>query len=381
MLMLRRREIPRQADKNKAIRTAREFIFNHGICWLPVDPFTVYEKQGWFLLSWREAREILGNRDPLFLKKTGADARTSILRGTNDFLTVYDSSVTPKTRIRWTLAHEIGHIIMGHLHCYKETSISRGGLTPKKYKVLEDEADFFAAELLQPMTLVKALGCRTQKEVMQVFNVSRKAAANRLTDLEWWGKKYIATEADYLMHQQFRFYLKSISVCPHLPKAILLKPNKIFAEVNQMINKVAFVTVNKEGRFNECPRCGNASFSSTANFCKMCGLYLYNTCPDRPDFNHLEYDNFGNVTDALSLNNPGDARYCEHCGEETMLSRLGLLMSWEEVIEKFGDIIHGTSPQAVLPAEQVAEQGTKSDDWSELDKIDYIEQDSDEIPF
>lgn len=148
-----------------------------------------------------------------------------------------------------------------------------------------------------------------------------------------------------------------------------------------MMNKVAFVTVNKEGRFNQCPRCGNTVFSSAANFCKMCGLYLYNTCPDTPNFNHLEYDNRGNVIDSLSMNNPGDARYCEYCGEETMLSRLGLLMSWEEVTDTFGDIIHGTSLEALIPPEQVAEQGVNNDDWSNLDSIQYIEDKTDEIPF
>ncbi len=381
MLMQKRKEIPKQPDKNRAIRKAREFIVANKIRWLPVDPFAIFDQRDWYLLSWKEAREVLGDRDPLFLKKTGAEARTSILRDTQDFLTVYDSSVTPKTRIRWTLAHEIGHIALEHLHLYRETSINRGGLTPKKYKVLEDEADFFAAELLQPMAVVKTLGCRTQKDVMRVFNVSRKAASNRLTVLEWWGGKKIATEANYMLQEQFRFYLKSVSVCPTLPAAILLKPNPIITEVNLMSNKVAFVPVNKEGRFTQCPRCGNTVFSSAANFCKMCGLYLYNTCPDMPEYNHLEYDIRGNVTDALSMNNPGDARYCEHCGEQTMLSRLGLLMSWEEVVEAFGDITHGTSPEALIPVEQVAEHGVDNDDWSDLDSSKYIEDDSDEIPF
>jgi hypothetical protein len=376
--MQKRKEIPRQANKNKAIRKAREFIVNNNICWLPVDPFAIYEQQGWLLFSWKEAREVLGDRDPLFLKKTGADARTSIIRGTSDFVTVYDASVTPQTRIRWTLAHEIGHIVLEHLHLYNETSINRGGLTPKKYKVLEDEADFFAAELLQPITIVKILGCRTQKDVMRVFNVSRKAAANRLTDVEWWGGKSIATEADYVLQEQFKFYLQPVSVCPTTLAVMPLQPNALISEVDFTMNKVAFVAVNKDGRFNQCPRCGNTVFSPAANFCKMCGLYLDNTCPDIPSFDHNQYNDRGFVDGTIHMNNPGDARYCEHCGEETMLSRLGLLMSWEEVIDTFGDIIHGTSSDSLIIPEQVAEHGVKEEDWADLDSIP---NDTDEIPW
>lgn len=202
-----RREIPSRPDKNYAIRRAREFIFECGIRWLPIDPFAIYEQHGWHLFTWKEARQILGDRDPLLLKKYGAEARTSIPRGSKEVLTVYDSSITPKTRIRWTLAHEIGHIELGHLFNHKETALSRSGLTPSKYKVLEDEAHLFAAELLVPIAMVRATGCCCPGDIMKIFKISQQAAANRLKDLLWWGSKPIATEADAAFEQQFDTYL------------------------------------------------------------------------------------------------------------------------------------------------------------------------------
>lgn len=372
--MQKRREIPKRSDKQNAIRKAREFLFVTGICWLPVDPAAIFDHYGWYLLTWKEARQVLKTPDPLFLKKTGAEARTSIPRGTSDILTVYDSSITPPTRIRWTLAHEIGHIVLGHLQYFMETGINRGGLTPAKCKVLEDEADFFAAELLEPMRLVKVLGCRNYREVMQVFQVSRKAATNRLTDLEWRGKTRIATEADYDMDRHFRRFLQPVAICSSFKGSLPVKPKPILAEVLSLNAKVPFVELDEQGRFTRCPRCGNMVFSEEANFCKMCALYLYNRCGEAPSFVHENFDDYGNYVDSIPYRNPGDARYCEYCGEETMLTRLGVLMSWEEVVQEYGDITAGLSGGAIVRTEQVAESPA-DDDWSQLVTRD------DEVPF
>lgn len=203
----RRREIPHRPDRDYAIRRAREFIFESNINRLPIDPFAIYEQHGWHLFTWKEARQILGDPDPLLLKKYGAEARTSIPRGSSEVLTVYDSSITPKTRIRWTLAHEIGHIELGHLYNHQETALSRSGLTHSKHKVLEDEAHLFAAEFLAPIAMVRITGCRSPVDIMKLFKISQQAAANRLKDLLWWGSKPIAIEADAAFEQQFDTYL------------------------------------------------------------------------------------------------------------------------------------------------------------------------------
>lgn len=45
----------------------------------------------------------------------GADAKTHHQRGSSDYLVVYDDRVDNYRRVRWTMAHEIGHILLGHL--------------------------------------------------------------------------------------------------------------------------------------------------------------------------------------------------------------------------------------------------------------------------
>lgn len=41
--------------------------------------------------------------------------------------------------------------------------------------------------------------------------------------------------------------------------------------------------------------------------------------------------------------NPGDTRYCEYCGSETILFAQGLLLSWEELISAHGSVRAGIS--------------------------------------
>lgn len=113
-----------------------------------------------------------------------------------------------------------------------------------------------------------------------------------------------------------------------------------------MNKKHLYVPVDENNRFLFCPKCGNKEFSSHANFCKMCGFYLYNTCQDEMiDYtDHEDYDESGNKI-YIPRTNPGDARYCEWCGKETLLSRLGLLLSWEEVIQAHSEIAAGLEPK------------------------------------
>lgn len=83
--------------------------------------------------------------------------------------------------------------------------------------------------------------------------------------------------------------------------------------------------VDENMRVMNCPKCENEIFSTNASHCKLCGTQLYNKCEGTP-----EYDGFGNVVDHEYHNNPGNARYCETCGEPTYFFKQGFLKPWEE---------------------------------------------------
>lgn len=125
-------------------------------------------------------------------------------RGNNRFLILYniDASETVPGRIRWTKAHELGHVVLGHfdhMACDSSQKLSD--------RDLESEADYFAATLLCPMPLCKTFGISSPAQIQSRFGLSKEASTNRWNDyLEWqhWHKK-TAFESDivrlYRQHQ------------------------------------------------------------------------------------------------------------------------------------------------------------------------------------
>ena len=79
-------------------------------------------------------------------------------------------------------------------------------------------------------------------------------------------------------------------------------------------------------RVRECPNCGNEQFSERADFCRICGTSLFNTCEGTDVF-----DDYGNFDHHEEHNNPGNARYCELCGKPTAFFKNGFLKPFKEV--------------------------------------------------
>lgn len=87
---------------------------------------------------------------------------------------VYDGACANNHRDRFTIAHEIGHLL---LHGDDFVSLAR---TSKKIKAYEDpewQANTFAAELLIPINQIKYL---SPKEISQKYKVSVSAATIQL---------------------------------------------------------------------------------------------------------------------------------------------------------------------------------------------------------
>lgn len=281
--MFRRMELPVVARKERSIRIAQEFILAAGIWRLPVDPFSLYDQHGWLLYNCSETAAIRGVPDPFNVLGTGADARTMRERMEGMYVTVYDESQIPD-RTRWTLAHEIGHILLGHLTDFEATCLARGGLTSQQYAVLEREANVFAAELLMPMMIIKALGVTTAPAIARICLVSGEAARNRVSELGLW--RYKPGALSTALRNQFRQFLAGEQERERRPSAMATDGN---------------------GRYICCPRCRNTAFSPYARHCRVCGLYLYNDC------------------DRCGKRNLGDVRYCEYCGAKTPLLQMGFL--------------------------------------------------------
>ncbi|MBQ8174655.1 MAG: ImmA/IrrE family metallo-endopeptidase [Clostridia bacterium] len=116
-----------------------------------------------------------------FCNKTGAsradfDGGTDALtvRHGGEYVILYNEAVENERRRAFTLAHEVGHVLLSH-----------AGEEPE---VEEREANAFAASLLCPEILFRYLEHREgisfdEEKMTEYFSLSREAAANRLRDL------------------------------------------------------------------------------------------------------------------------------------------------------------------------------------------------------
>ncbi|NWO20627.1 hypothetical protein HW273_01730 [Oribacterium sp. oral taxon 102] len=84
--------------------------------------------------------------------------------------------------------------------------------------------------------------------------------------------------------------------------------------------------VDENLKFVKCPKCGNEQYSDGARYCRICGFYVYNECEG--DFDRDEYGNQGEYHIHRNL---GNARFCEFCGQPTMLFKEKLLKPYTEV--------------------------------------------------
>lgn len=88
---------------------------------------------------------------------------------------VYKNACNGVGRDRYTLAHELGHLLL-HKNVLFGFAKSEIDNIPA-YEDSEWQADTFAAELLMPFE--QARSCRSPEEIANIFNVSKEAAEVR----------------------------------------------------------------------------------------------------------------------------------------------------------------------------------------------------------
>ena len=174
-----------------ARRAARLLLLQMGAgenC-LPVDPLQAMqclcrEQGGVICLKWSEAKQAFRVPDPFHLRQRGLDART-VMDAEGSFITVWDDERGTSARRRFTLAHEAGHIALGHFEDAAAREIMSRAPADAKTRArraeMEREADAFAAELLCPGVLLRQVfyDCDAAT-VSAAFDISMQCAEARL---------------------------------------------------------------------------------------------------------------------------------------------------------------------------------------------------------
>lgn len=181
-------------------------ILECGIDKLPVKPSVVCRQYGWILSDYRNgerAVEALG-LEALMGRTDGFCAVTK-----NHTYIFFDSSL-PSGRQRFTVAHEIGHLLLGHVGPGMATVENREPTGSEREE--ERQANQFAARLLAPACVLHEIGALTPEAIQQVCGISRQAAqfrAERMMELEKRGKFY-SHPLERQVGKQFASYIAGV---------------------------------------------------------------------------------------------------------------------------------------------------------------------------
>jgi Zn-dependent peptidase ImmA (M78 family) len=97
-----------------------------------------------------------------------------------------------QARDRWSLAHELGHVVLGHCQIYSVDTLSKDVLTDAERYILDRECDIFAEEILMPLAWMEKHKHSSIDQLKKVFGVSKEAVAIRHDNL--FGKELISNK-------------------------------------------------------------------------------------------------------------------------------------------------------------------------------------------
>lgn len=139
----------------------------------------------------------------LFRPEDGNDGKCFLLDGRPVILV---SDQVPPARQRFTVAHELGHILLGHVGKYQLVNRE----PDPKDNPIEQAANVFASRLLAPACVLWGCGARTPEEIMALCHISLQAAqfrAERMNVL-YERDRFLTSPMEREVYLRFRGYIR-----------------------------------------------------------------------------------------------------------------------------------------------------------------------------
>lgn len=114
----------------------------------------------------------------------------------------------PTARQRFTCAHELGHIILGHVGVYE----LRNREPSATDNPIEQAANVFASRILAPACVLWGCGAFETEEISRLCNISRQAAgfrSERMKELNRRGK-FLTSPLEQEVYKRFVPYIEEI---------------------------------------------------------------------------------------------------------------------------------------------------------------------------
>ena len=194
-------------DYKRARDLSWRVLLNTGTRELPVKVSRICRGYGVTLRSYQVGAPLI--------RELGLEAQCDISDGftvrSGDRCYVFYNMEQPPGRVRFTIAHELGHVLLGHLGDGEHTVYNRESSSEDALE--EHTANVFASRLLAPACVLHALGAVTPEQIAAVCDISMAAArfrAGRMGLLEQRGK-YGSSPLERQVLAQFRSYIDRVN--------------------------------------------------------------------------------------------------------------------------------------------------------------------------
>lgn len=227
-------------------------------------------------------------------------------------------------RYRWSIAHELGHILLNHHKISDKTRIFRFNLSDEEYDQFETEADYFAQLILVPHAALLGFKVNTYNHLRIMCKISSPASKRRYYEFAEW-KSHVNAKDEYdnrVFFYYFNFIFKR--KCKHCKAGIVQRYGRYcpvcgskntleWGDGDKM--KYPLSETHENGKLKECPNCNNEDTDIEGNYCQICGENLVNKCIN---------EDCENIDKVL----PSNARYCPYCGNRSSFFHNNLLKAW-----------------------------------------------------
>lgn len=193
-------------DYQNARNVSWKILLDCGIDRLPVDLNVIRERLDVRIASYEDAKTLIQKRNLSVL--TAQTDGLTFYAGTESVI-LYSEACSPE-RIRFTIAHELGHIVLGHVAPGSITTVNRE-LSPRD-SPQETAANRFAARLLAPACVLWGLDLHTADEIAAACRISKKAAqfrAERMKTL-YARNKFLSSPLERKLYQRFVPFMEAV---------------------------------------------------------------------------------------------------------------------------------------------------------------------------
>ncbi|MFG5564220.1 ImmA/IrrE family metallo-endopeptidase [Enterococcus faecalis] len=348
-------ELVRSSDQKKLPLSIKKLI--KSIPNLRIQKYSVFAKKR--NLTLEETYEILDSEEGCLW-----------MRSDGQYIILYNDTLKNTGRIRFTLAHELGHYILKHNEKTTKTCLARYSLTNEEYDIFEKEANYFAKRLLAPIPLIDLYISNWHRIYPQciefAFDISFTVANYIIEELHRRRTISIASE-NHPLTQNFTDFINrdcSSQICKKCRSIQSINNNYCaFCRNDSFIKSVAKsytsyfierknvmiyskIETDSKGHPKKCPKCKAENIKQEHTFCPYCSTIIHNSCLGDKENRFREVDTFGNYEEVPLIKQiqrgcsgylDGGYRYCPDCGNETSYNRQGLLKNWEEELNKKKD--------------------------------------------